>query len=211
MILLHPRTLQKLISSYELSLESSSYLENRIKHLKEHELLVSLVMDEIYIQPKLSFKGGEIYGSSNSDAQKCAKTAVFTVSSLLSKYVDVVAIIPVINMISEQLKSFITDVLNLLERIGFKVVSLIADNNIVNRKAYELMTPNKTLQPSIVHPLDSSRRLFFMFDTVHILKCIRNNWEMKKNINMTLYFPDMDDHSNTRSVQYRHLELVYEK
>lgn len=212
LILPHPRTLQKLISSYELSLESSSYLENRIKHLKEHELLVSLVMDEIYIQPKLSFKGGEIYGSSNSDAQKCAKTAqVFMVSSLLSKYVDVVAIIPVINMTSEQLKSFIADVLKMLERTGFKVVSLIADNNTVNRKAYELMTPNKTLQPSIVHPLDSSRRLFFMFDTVHILKCIRNNWETKKNINKTLYFPDMDDHSNTLSAQYRHLELVYEK
>lgn len=212
LILPHPRTLQRLISSFELSSNSSSYLESRIKHLKPHELLVSLVMDEIYIQPQLSFKGGEIYGSSYSDAQKCAKTAqVFMVSSLLSKYVDVVAIIPVINMTSEQLKSFIADVLNMLERIGFQVISLIADNNIINRKAYELMTPNKTLQPSILHPLDSSRRLFFMFDTVHILKCIRNNWQTKRNVNKTLCYTDMNDPSKILCAQYRHLELVYEK
>lgn len=211
----HPRTLQKLMCNYQLSntsLESSPYLENRVKHLKQHELLVSLLLDEIYIQPQLSFKCGQIYGSSNFDAHTCAKTAqVFMVSSVLSKYVDVVAIIPVANMTSEQLKSLISDVLCMLEKTGFKVISLIADNNSVNRKAYELFTANKILQPSIDHPLDPSRKLFFLFDTVHILKCIRNNWETKRNINKSLQFPDMNDHSVILSAQYRHLELIFEK
>lgn len=211
----HPRTLQKFICNYKLAsspLESCQYLKNRVKYLKPHELLVSLLMDEIYVQPQISFKCGEIYGSSVFDAETCAKTAlVYMVSSLLSKYVDVVAIVPVANITAEQLKTFTENVLTMVESTGFKVVSLIADNNSVNRKAYELFTPNKTLQASIVHPLDSSRKLFFMFDTVHMLKSIRNNWETKRNVNKTLHFPDMTNHSVMLSAQYKHMELLYEK
>ncbi|XP_047001265.1 uncharacterized protein LOC124617949 [Schistocerca americana] len=114
-------------------------------------------------------------------------------------------------MTSEELKSLISNVLCMVERVGFKVVSLIADNNSVNRKAYELFTPSRILQPSIEHPLDPSRKLFFVFDTVHILKCIRNNWQTKRSVNKVLQFPDMTDHSVILTAQYKHLELVYEK
>lgn len=103
--------------------------------MREHELPVSLLMDEIYIKSELTFKGLEIYGGCSFDAQKCAKTAqVFMVSSLFSKYVNVVAIIPVSNLTSEGLKSLILKVLELLEKTGFKVISLIAVNNSVNRR-----------------------------------------------------------------------------
>ncbi|XP_049797476.1 uncharacterized protein LOC126214872 [Schistocerca nitens] len=114
-------------------------------------------------------------------------------------------------MTSEELKSLISNVLCMVERVGFKVVSLIADNNSVNRKAYELFTSSRILQPSIEHPLDPSRKLFFMFDTVHILKCIRNSWQTKRSVNKVLQFPDMTDHSVILTAQYKHLELVYEK
>ncbi|XP_049843150.1 uncharacterized protein LOC126294965 [Schistocerca gregaria] len=211
MLLPHPRTLQKLICNYQLvtsSVQTSPYLENRVKYLEKHEFLVSLLLDEIYVQPQLSFKSGSIHGSSFFHPETCAKTAqVFMVSSLLSKYVDV-TIIPVANMTSQELKSSISNVLCMVERVGFKVVSLIADNNSVNRKAYELFTPSRILQPSIEHPLDPSRKFF---DTVHILKCIRNNWQTKRNVNKVLQFPDMTDNSVILTAQYKNLELVYEK
>ena len=55
-----------------------------------------------------------------------------------------------------------------LESIGFKVIAVITDNNAKNPKA---MT--KFVSPP--HPSNQIRPLFFFFDTVHLLKCVRNN------------------------------------
>lgn len=84
----HPRTLQKLICNYMLpnsSLDSSPYLENSVKRLQQHELLVCLLMDKIYIQPQLSFKGGQIYGTSTFDSTNSAKnsTAVYGIITFI--------------------------------------------------------------------------------------------------------------------------------
>lgn len=47
---------------------------------------------------------------------------------------------------------------------------------------------------SIVYPnpLDSSRPLFYVFDSVHLLKCIRNNWINQKSPRQSLFFPEFN-------------------
>lgn len=62
----------------------------------------------------------------------------------------------------------------------------------------------------IKHPLDENRKLFIIFDAVHILKCIRSNWERKTDSNRIIVFPDLDNSENLLNAQYRHLELMYE-
>ena len=52
--------------------------------------------------------------------------------------------------------------------------------------------------------------LFFIFDTVHILKCIRNNWQSKKNDDGSLCFIDTDNDNILFTAKYRHLEKLYE-
>ena len=79
-----------------------------------------------------------------------------------------------------------------MEKIGFQIISIVSDNNNVNRKAAELLTPNKLLSSVIQHPFDETRKLFIIFDAVHILKCIRNNWERKKDFNRVIEYPDFD-------------------
>lgn len=180
----HPKNLQKLVS--KLSLNSSpdgsmSYLKNRIKHLEKHEYLVNVHLDEIYIQPEISFKGGNLYGQSSLDPEIKAKTAqLFMISSIFSKYKDV-SIIPVSSLSGDQLHQMCKDVILEMEKIGFCVLSLISDNNPVSRKAFELFSDNKIIQPCVPHPFDVQRKLFLIFDTVHIIKCIRNNWHVKKD------------------------------
>ena len=46
-------------------------------------------------------------------------------------------------------------------------------------------------QLSIVypHPCDSTRPLFYILDSVHILKCIRNNWLSQKSEDKCFKFP----------------------
>ncbi|GFW90689.1 transposable element P transposase [Trichonephila clavipes] len=45
------------------------------------------------------------------------------------------------------------------------------------------------------HPSDSSNPLFFVIDSVHIFKCIRNHWINQKNAGQCFYFPDFEDHN----------------
>ena len=45
------------------------------------------------------------------------------------------------------------------------------------------------------HPCDIDRPLFFMFDSVHILKCVRNNWLNPKSNDKSIVYPffEFDD------------------
>ncbi len=189
----HPRNLEKIISNFSLHDSSTvqgsiDYLKTRIDYLKKHELVVNILLDEIYIQPVLTFKGDTIFGYSENNKTKTAQ--IFMILSILSKYKDVVCIIPVINLTAEQLKVMNLDIIIKLENIGFEVLSLISDNNAVNRRAFELFTTENTLKPYITHPNNPSRQLFFIFDSVHI-KCVRNNWISKK-LQDGIKFPDFD-------------------
>ena len=61
-----------------------------------------------------------------------------------------------------------------VESIGFKVIAVIADNNVINRKAMCKFVPPPKL--SIVYPLTLNQiRHYFLFDTVHFSKCVQNN------------------------------------
>ena len=59
-------------------------------------------------------------------------------------------------------------------------------------RLFKLFSPDgKTLHSCVPHPADTTRPLVRMFDFVHILKSIRNNWINLKNINQTFIYPDL--------------------
>lgn len=179
-----------------------SYIKNKFKFLSASDLTVTLMIDEIHIKPYFDYKGGSVVGSA-FDTSEAAKSAfVFMVSSLCSKFKDVVHILPTRIMKAETLFTFIKKVIIGLEEIGFKVICVVTDNNSINRKAMSYFAEPPTL--SIVYPHPSlqstsaeSRPLFFMFDAVHLLKCVRNNWLGQKDIDKTMKYPQFcfDDSS----------------
>jgi len=139
-----------------------------------------------------------------------------------------VCISAVNNLTADMLKKCILTVLKNLETIGFKILSLISDNGAVNRKAFQLLSTNNILQPFITHPYDPMRLLFLIFDVVHILKCIKNNWISKRLKQSCFQFPNFDtiflENDNTGDIsiditqklklcvaQFKLLEMLYEK
>lgn len=178
--------------------------------MKNHELVVNVLLDEIYIEPCLTFKGGTIYGASKNDSNDLAQTVqVFMISSDFSKFKDVLSIIPVKNITAHQLKCVFLHVINEVGKLGFTMLSSLSVNNAVNRKAYELLTPSGILQPCVEHPVDKSRKLFLLFDTVHILKRICNNWITK--CDRVLKFPDFNNFEVIVTAVFEYLELMYKK
>lgn len=211
----HPRNIRKLIGAFSLtdwSIEGSiNYLKSKLKLLKENELIVNVHIDEIYINPQLNFKAGTIFGSSEDNPTCVAKRAqVCMLSGVISNYKDVVTIVPVSHMTALQLYGLLIKVIQEIENIGFRVIALVSDNNCINRKAFEHFSVSQKLESVVPHPCDSDRKLFFIFDAVHIIKCIRNNWISKRNLSNCLTFPDFDNFDATSVAKFKHLETLYQ-
>ena len=63
-----------------------------------------------------------------------------------------------------------------VEKAGGIVLGSITDNHQVNQQYCKLFRFSKTNDCSTAnHPLDETRVWYPLFDTVHLLKCIRNN------------------------------------
>lgn len=151
---------------------------------------MTLMLDEIHLQPYFDYKRGTVTGAA-SNSTEAAKTAhFFMVQSLLSPYKDVVHILPVCTIDANTLHRFVRKLITELEEAGLFVVAVICDNNSINRKMMRLFSPHQDLNIVYPHPVDPSRPLFYVTDSVHILKCVRNNCLNQKNTGRC-FFPDI--------------------
>lgn len=197
----HPSYLKKLSFNSDMlnaGMQEShlNYLQKKISKMEEDEKLVNLLLDEIHVSPTLSYKSGSFYGISDNSSAPATSLQAFMITSIKSKNKDIVALYPVRNLTAKTLQDLIKTVLSQLHLLGFKVLSLISDNNRVNRKAFEEFCGG-SLKEYIMNPFDNKYKLFFLFDTVHIIKCIRNNWLNVKSPIQTFVFPPFNkEHTN---------------
>ncbi|XP_049801053.1 uncharacterized protein LOC126236056 [Schistocerca nitens] len=212
LILPHPRTLQKICSSYTNGPHNEPnagamllYIKERFKSLQESDCTISLMMDEIHIKPYFDYKGGNIVGAA-FDSDKAATTAyVFMIQSLLSSFKEVVHVLPVRNLVAEQLFLYVKKILCGLYYIGFKVICVVSDNNAINRKSMALCSSPPKL--SIVYP-HPTKPLFVIIDSVHILKCICNNWVNQKHSQVLLKYLQFDGSSDDCQVLMASFEAL---
>ena len=187
------------------------YLKQKCSMIAEHERLSALLIDEIYVSPKIDFKGGSLQGfaentAADADSVEATTVQAFMLTSVLSKNKDIAALQPVKNLDASFLNDSLLKVIRLVEQAGYKVVVVISDNNRVNRNALAALCGGD-LRPSIEHPCDPTRRLFFLFDSVHLLKCIRNIW--LNQIDQVFWFPDLTT-GETRKAAFAHLKQLYD-
>ena len=165
------------------------YIKQKFQSLCASATTVMLLVDEIHLKPFFDYKGGNIIGTSFNSLSTAAKSAfAFMISSVFSNYKDVVHLLPASKMLAEDIHVMSKKIALGLEGLGFRVICFITDNNAINRKA---MDPPK-LSITYPHPFDQSRPLFFLFNSVHILKCIRNNWLNLKSSDKCFAFPHFE-------------------
>lgn len=76
-----------------------------------------------------------------------------------------------------------------LHSIGFKIVCVVSDNNSSNRKCMTYFSTPPQKSVVYPHPSDPCSPLFFIIDSVHILKCIWNNWIKQKDPQQCFTYP----------------------
>ena len=180
--------------------ENIKYLKSQVELLKEKERIVTLKIDEVSLAPSLNFQSEQVFGyAENSKTDRLANSCqAFLISSLFSKYQDVVKLMPVKSQTANQLKNVLLDVLNMLFDVGFKVVAITSDNHSTNRQMfYSLCGGNSRLDTrdrNHAHYNFEFRGnlIHIFFDGPHIWKCIRNNW-INLNNGKVFYYPSHPD------------------
>ena len=120
------------------------YIKQKFQRLKSSYLTVMLLVDEIHLKRYFvitkgellfDYKEGTIVGSSCNNVCNAAKSAfAFMISSVFSKYKDVVHLLLTCKISANDLNAMLKKIIMGLEDIGFKVIAVITDNNAINRK-----------------------------------------------------------------------------
>lgn len=151
-----------------------SYLATRIKSLSSKDLLVSIIIDEVYSSSQIEFSGGKFYGFEHQEPTKTL--LCFMIKSIAGRYNDVIAMVPLVKISSEIIKTWFDKVLEAVTNIGFDVVAVLTDAHSSNWKFYsqELCSGGK-MKNFISNPHLPDNKIFLLFDSVHVFKNMYNN------------------------------------
>jgi len=189
-------TLQKLTRMAK-NLDDETMYTSFFQKQEERCKACILIVDEIYVKASMTYRGGILFGDSIDQPGKIASTLLcIMVKCLFGGEKFLVKLLPCHGLTAAFQFSCITDVITMLEKCGGQVLAVICDNNRTNQACYKSFTPVSENTPWIVDlPSPSSfpslHHLFLIYDPVHLLKNIRNNWltdKLKK-----LKFPTESD------------------
>ena len=187
----HPKTLQKLCSNFGLENDFSAFLVQATSEFSEKEKNLILQLDEIHVKSNVDYKGGKIFGYSLQPDHPIKTVFAIMASSLYRKWSEIVRLLPCSSTSATEIYTVVKSVIGDIERCGLKVQVICTDNYPLNVNFFKLFSSDKkTLTPTAIHPIDPERKIFLIFDFVHIVKSIRNNWINLKDYEHTFSYPN---------------------
>ena len=176
------RTIQTIISSTDVQ----NVLYNLFQKVSSsYQKYCFLIVDEVKIRPTVSYSGGVLHGLAKNDTSSKASSILAIMAKCLHGGPSVmIRVVPVHKMTAEYQFLIVKETAGMVEAAGGFVIGSITDNHKINQKYCNLFT--KKTQYEAYHPLDNTRSWFLLFDTVHLLKCLRNNWITEASKQLTL-------------------------
>ena len=170
------RTLTRITSSYS-SLDDQQFLSGLLSKVPSIQRKCVILLDEVYVKAALRYHGGAVFGKAANDTTKLAKTVLcFMVKCLFGGPSFLAKMIPVCKLDAAfQYAQFTPIVENIRSQDYGEVVAAILDGNRVNQKFIKMFDTDPA-RPWYANNFG----LFLLYDFVHLLKCIRNNWLTEK-------------------------------
>lgn len=192
------KTLTRLTTKVS-KIEDENFLKRIFDSIDLHQKNCFLLFDEVYVKKMLTYHGGSIFGKAENNPSMLA-TAVLGIMvitmlggpSFLSRAIPVAKLNA--EFLFEQLQGLISKIL----LANGNVIALICDGNRTNQvlfKRFEVITEKPWLT------IDNK---FLLFDYVHIVKNIRNNWMTEKTGEL-----NFEDGGVLRTAKWEHLSKLY--
>lgn len=192
------RTLQNMTSKVG-NMSDQYYITNVFNKLEDRQKQCIILVDEIYVKRSLLYHGGQLFGKAENNKDELANAALgimikcqFGGPSFLFKMV------PVRGMTADFLYDQVDATLKIIENANGRPISIIADGNRTNQKFF------KMFETIPLKPWLTTGGLFLLFDFVHLLKNIRNNWLTESTGELNF---EHEDHQFT--AKWSHLLQLY--
>ena len=138
-----------------------------------------VIFDEMYLQKCAEYSAGEIIGI-NEDKQ-CYKSVVsFMVVGLKKSISCVIKAVPIVKLSSDWLKTELYNLIHSLITNGFNVRGVVCDNHASNVGCFTKLINLYAEKSDSLFINILSQRIYLFFDTVHLIKNVRNNLLNKK-------------------------------
>ena len=135
----------------------------------------ALLIDEMILQKDSQYHGGGMHGM-NEHGEFYTGVVAFMVVGLNKESIPfVVKACPVVNLSGEWLMEEIEETLKTMEKAGFNVRTVIPDNHSTNVLAFKLLREKYGTTGDDLSFVFNGRKVYTMFDSVHLVKNIRNN------------------------------------
>ena len=186
------------------NVDNSAYLQLRVSKLQEHERTVLMIIDEIYVSKRIEYAGGDVIGLT-ADGTVASTLLCFMIKSVAGHYMDIVAVYPMDKLTASKQRECYLDVIRLLHKTPVTVIAISVDNAAANRKFYIDHLCDGTLKTSIIDST-TGQPMFLLFDPVHILKNIYNNFQRRG----TFECPPMERNlPNGCSANFKHVTELF--
>lgn len=133
--------------------------------------MVALLIDKIYLTSRLDYKSESIVGCASNNTNVAKTALTFMISSAFGNVKEVVKIIPVHNIHGVEMVSLTLPIIHFIQNCGFEVLCIITDNHSINRVMFNNITPDN----SFPNPDFPDKKIFVLYDFVHIFKNIWKN------------------------------------
>lgn len=173
----HPNTIKSHLGglSSPEDLESCKSLIETAFSFIEHKFF-TVIFDEMYVKPSVRYRGSHLIGKSADNSKEAARTILaIMIKPIADGKSFIVRLIPVHTLKPQFLFQQLETVIKLIVESGGHVSALVSDNHMTNRRCYKIF---QGADDCPWHGYSSSGECSFilLFDSVHLLKSIRNNW-----------------------------------
>ncbi|GBP49242.1 hypothetical protein EVAR_96550_1 [Eumeta japonica] len=152
------------------------YVKEKVGNLQPEDMVVSLTVEEIRLRPYFNEIDDDVLQKAFNITRKAKTAQIYTINSLCSSFKEIVHILPIKEMDSDTLFLMVKKIIIGLHDIGFSVVCVVSNNSLINKGAMSNFVTPPATQIVYKHPVDQNKPLFYIFDSTHILKNIRNYW-----------------------------------
>ena len=178
---------------------------------------VVLLLDEIYLPKDMQYQGGNLVRV-DSEGNLFKGVTTFMINSLKQSIPFVIKAIPEVKIEGLWLSEQIDECIYTLHKTGFNIVAVISNNHYKNVSAFNISI-KKYLHTrndiSIInHPSNINNGIYLFFDSVHLLKNIRNNlFNSRRFIFPQFNFDELYDSTNldASEITWKLLHNVHDK
>ena len=174
-----------LITSNVPKLDEKKFLQGIFASLHEKQKLCILLHDEIYVKKMLLYHGGTLFGKSIDDPAALAKTVLgVMVRCLLGGPKFITKMLPLSKVKCTFLRQQVDATVESISESSGNVAAVVCDANRTNQAFF------KSFDTIPKKPWLTVDGTFLLFDFVHLLKNIRNNWLTEKTGELLFYVGD---------------------